>query len=159
MLNSSLQGLAVTTRNDCLQLEKSELDLILSQLQAFCSHPDQPVSVYSLSKLQRHRVFNFHKLKVCLKTFLFIHAVSHKRFEALQRYLDTLGLYPHVQCNVKHLPHNNRPQEDMFLALGFIDNFFEIHDFSLLGRMPNHQDSNVVILPSYLSKSYVYQVC
>ena len=53
--------LAVTTRNDCLQLEKNEMDpIVLSQLQAFRSHPDQPVSMYSLSKLQRHTVFNFH---------------------------------------------------------------------------------------------------
>ena len=34
------RDLAVTTINDCLQLEKDELDLfVLSQLQAFRSHP------------------------------------------------------------------------------------------------------------------------
>ena len=38
--------LAVTKRNDCLQLEKNKLNFVIpSQLQAFLSHPDQPVSL------------------------------------------------------------------------------------------------------------------
>ena len=45
----------------------------------------------------------------------------------------------------------------MFLALGFIDNFSVIYGLPLPGRMRNHRDSNVVILPPYVSKSYVAQ--
>ena len=46
----------------------------------------------------------------------------------------------------------------MFLAHGFINNCSEIHGLPLSGRMPDHQDSNVVLLPSELSRSYVYQM-
>ena len=59
--------------------------------------------------------------------------------------------------NVKRHPHNKRPQEDMFLALGFIDNFSEIYGLPLPGRKHNYRDSNVDILPPYISKSYVAQ--
>ena len=46
----------------------------------------------------------------------------------------------------------------MFLAPGFINNCSKIHGVPLPDRMPNHQDSNVALLPSDLSKSYVYQM-
>ena len=52
---------------------------------------------------------------------------------------------------ITRLPHNKWPQEDMFLALGFIDNFSEIHGVPLPGRIPNYQDSNVVSLLTYLN--------
>ncbi|SMN01906.1 hypothetical protein SPONL_198 [uncultured Candidatus Thioglobus sp.] len=150
------RNLAVTTRNNCLQLERNELDLvILSQIQALRTHPDQPTGERRSSGL--HMSFFFHKLRVCLNTFLFIHGINHKRFEALQKHLDSDGLLPRVHGNVKRLPFNTRPPEDTFRTLGFIDNFSEIHGLPLPGRMPNHRDSDVVILPSDMSKSYVYR--
>jgi hypothetical protein len=91
-------------------------------------------------------------------TFLFLHAISHKRFEALQKHFDTHGLLPRVHGNMKRLPPNTRPPEDTIRALGFIDNFSEIHGIPLPGRMPNHQDSDLVLLPSDKSKSYVYRL-
>lgn len=150
------RDLAVTTRNNCLQLERSELDLVvLSQLQAFRTHPDQSVSERRSS--HRYTTFHFHKLRICLNSFLFLHAMSHKRFEALQRHFDSLGLLSRVHGNVKRLPPNTRPPEDTFRALGFIDNFSEIHGLPLPGRMPNHRDSDLVILPSDMSKAYLYR--
>lgn len=133
----------------------AELDLVLpSQLQAFRTHPDQSVSEHRSP--HRYTTFHFHKLRICLNTFLFLHAISHKRFEALQRHFDSLGLLSRVHGNVKRLPPNTRPPEDTFRALGFIDNFSEIHGLPLPGRMPNHRDSDLVLLPSDMSKSYVY---
>ena len=150
--------LATTRRNDCLQLERSELDLvILSQLQALRTHPDQPVQRQSSGLSTQHTTFYFHTLRVCLNAFLLIHAINHKRFESLQKHIDSVGLLPRVHGNVKRLPSNTRPPEDTFRALGFIDNFSEVHGLPLPGRMPNHRDSDLVILPSDMSKSYVYR--
>ncbi len=152
------RDLATTVRNNCLQLESSELDLVIfSQLQALRTHPEQPVTCQSSSSSYRYTTFYFHSLRICLKSFLFIHAVSHKRFESLQKHIDSVGLVPRVHGNVKRLPSNTRPREDMYRALGFIDNFSEIHGLPLPGRMPNHRDSDLVILPSDMSKSYVYK--
>ena len=134
------------TRNDCIQLERSELDLVV--LAQFQDLPDQGCNFPS-------RLY-FHKLRVCLKTFVFIHAIIHKRFEALQKHFDSLGLVSRTHGNTKRLPKNTRPKQDTFRALGFIDNFSEIHGLPLPGRMPNHRDSDVVLLPSDMSKSYVY---
>ena len=87
--------LATTTRNDCLQLERSELDVvILSQLQALRTHPDQPVQRQSSGLSTQHTTFYFHTLRVCLNAFLFIHAINHKRFESLQKHIDSVGAKP-----------------------------------------------------------------
>ena len=91
-----------------------------------------------------------------MNTFLFLHAISHKRFEALQKHFDTRGLLPRVHGNMKRLPPITRPPEDTFRALGF-DNFSEIHGLPLPGRMPTHRNSDLV-LPSDMSKSYVYRL-
>ena len=64
------------------------------------------------------------------KNFLFIQTVSHRSLEALKKHLNIVGLSPHVHCNAKRLPQN------MFLALGIVDNSSEIHGLPLPGRMP-----------------------
>ena len=156
------KDLAVHARNDCLQLESDELDLvILAQLQALRTHPQQSVldrrSSNNSSTICQHSTFYFHKLRVCLQSFLFVHAVSHVRFEALQKHYDLYGLLPRVHGNSKRLPANTRPQVDTFHALGFIDNISEIHGSPLPGRMPNHRDLDIVLLPSDFSKRFVYR--
>lgn len=133
--------LLVTRRNDCIQLESSELDLvILAQLQALRAHSDQPLTEHLSSTPHRsYTVFYFQKLRICLKTFLFVHGISHKCFEALQKHFDCAGLVPRIHGNTKRLPKNTRPKQDTFRALGFIDNMSEIHGLPLPGRMPNHR--------------------
>ena len=150
------RDLAVATRNNCLQFDRSELDLaVLSQLQACHTHPDQSLGEHSSHS---YTTFLFHKFRIYLNAFLFLHAISHKRFEALQKHFDIHGLLPRVHGNMKRLPPNTRPPEDTFRALGFIDNFSEIHGLTLPGRMPNHRNSDFVVLPSGMSKSYVYRL-
>ena len=93
------KDLAVCARNDSLQLQSDELDLvILAQLQALRTHPQQSVldrrSSNNSSTVCQHS--SFHKLRVCLKSFLFVHAVSHVRFEAFQKHFDLYGLLPRL---------------------------------------------------------------
>ena len=55
------RDLATTVRNNCLQLESSELDLVIfSQLQALRTHPEQPVTCQSSSSSYRYTTFYFH---------------------------------------------------------------------------------------------------
>ena len=64
------RDLAVQCRNNCQQLESSELDIIvMSQLQALRTHPDQPLHESRHSgdtSTQRHTFFYFHKLRICV---------------------------------------------------------------------------------------------
>ena len=41
-------------------------------------------------------------------------------------------------------------------VLAFIDTTANVHGLPLPGRMPNHRDSDVILLPSDMSKSFVY---
>ena len=153
--------LAVQCRNNCQQLEDSELDMVvLSQLQALRTHPDQPLHETRRSivaSTQRHTSLYFHKLRICLETFLFVHSIGHSRFKSLQHHFDSLGLVQRVHGNTKRLPCNTSPQECTDHVLAFIDTTANVHGLPLPGRMPNHRDSDVILLPSDMSKSFVYR--
>ena len=72
----------------------------------------------------------------------------------LQKHFDLLG---RIHGNTKHLPPNTHPEEDALRALSFIDNIATVHGLTLPGRMPHHRNSDIVLLPSDMSKSFVYQ--
>ena len=79
------KDLAVCARNDCLQLQSDELDLvILAQVQALRTHPQHFVldcrSSINSPTVRQHSTFYYHKLGVCLKSVLFVHALYHIRF-------------------------------------------------------------------------------
>ena len=58
-----------------------------------------------------------------------------------------MGLAGRVNGNTKRLPINTTSQECVDRVLGL----------PLPGRMPTHRDSDVLLLPSDMSKSFVYR--
>ena len=78
------KDLALLSRN-CQQLDEVELDIVvLSQLQALRTNPDQPLPERSLLIQLSNTTFYFHKLHICLELFLFVHSIGHCRFKSLQ---------------------------------------------------------------------------
>ena len=156
------KDLAVLHRNNCQQLDDHQLDMVvLSQLQALRTHPDQPLpesrQSSDSSSIHRHTTFSFHKLRICQETFLFIHSIGHSRFKSLQHHFDEVGVIPRVHGNTKRLPSNTCSQEEVDCILTFIDTTASVHGLPLPGRMLNHRDSDVILLPSDMSKSFVYR--
>ena len=151
------KDLALLSRNNCQQLDEVELDMVvLSQLQALRTHPDQPLPErrQSAKSAHQHTTFYFHKLRICLKAF---HSIGQSRFKSLQHHYDQVGIIPRVHGNSKRLPSNTSSQEDVDCVLSFIDTTANVHGLPLPGRMPNHRDSDVLLLPSDMSKSFVYR--
>ena len=79
------------------------------------------------------------------------------RFENLLCHYDKHGVELRVHGNTKRLPANTTSQEDMQQAITFIDNIAEVHGMPLPGRLPNHRNSDIMLLPSDMSKRYVFQ--
>ena len=88
--------------------------LSFSQFQVLCSHPDQPDQpVAKISCLvqfvSQYSSFGYHGLRVCPKIFIFIHGISHKRFE--ERDELHLSAAQHVQNAVINDDRNATEQQ------------------------------------------------
>ena len=87
-----------------------------------------------------------------MEAFLFLHGIGHSRYKSLHRHFDLAGIFPRVHGNTKRLPSNTSSQEHVDRVLAFIDTTANVHGLPLPGRMPNHRDSDVILLPSILPK-------
>ena len=149
------------SRNDSLQMSKDQLDLaILVQLSATRSHRDCIPSSYrgNPENFRPHTMFLFRSLKICQTSFLFLHAISRHRFLNLCQHFDTQGLVGRIHGNTKRLPPNACSPSQIEDIVKFIDNIAEGHSMPLPGRLPNHRDDKVLLLPTDMTKAKVYQM-
>ena len=97
------RDLVTSTRMNCLEMTKAELDLvILANLEAN-RRQAQDMSP------RTHVNYWFCGNKVCKSTFLFIHAVGPKHYKNLVSHLSESGLSPRRHGNTKRLPVNMVP--------------------------------------------------
>ena len=98
-------------RQDCLQLENSELDLVvLSCIHSHLSLPNQPTQHVShhptgISSPTRSEYF-VRGVTVCRDPFLFVHALSHSRYERLIQHYKQVGLCSRMRGNKGRTEHN-----------------------------------------------------
>ena len=139
-------------RQDCLELSKNELDLvILSQINSHQCLTKVP-AILPLSPQSRSRsTFYFHGLQVCFNTYLYLHCLSHKRYQNLLQHYQQHGLCPRMHGNTKRLPANSLPKEDIDYLITFITNYAPAHGVPLPGRVPGHRDK-VLVLPADITK-------
>ena len=136
-------------RGQCKELTKVELDMaLLHQLSAFpfSSEQTQRSTTYKHPLTGRqHSYTNFtHQgIRVCRKTFLFLHAVSEKRLKNLKANLLKLGLSPHVHGNTRSLPANTTSFADMQQVVHFLHTYAEAHTIILPGRIPGYKQSDL----------------
>ena len=85
----------VQTRNICLQMTRVELDLvIMAQINALRTQAsDQPPSQHGHGGFRPHMQFYFHGMQVYKKVFLFLYAISTKRFKNLCASVSKLGAH------------------------------------------------------------------
>ena len=93
-----------------------------------------------------------HGLPICLNTFLYLHTISHFRYENLGDHFEQVGLCLRTHGNSKRLPANSFPAEETSHLAMFIKNYARAHGLPLPGRVPGHRDK-VVILPCQVQGS------
>lgn len=149
-------------RSQCKELTRAELDMaLLGQLSAFCFSGEQTVRATSQrhpSEARQHTYTMFwHKgVKVCRKTFLFLHTCSEKRFKNIKSSLLENGLSPRVHGNTKRLPANTTSFADIQHVVKYIINYAETHAILLPGRIPGYKRSDLQLLPSSTTKHNVW---
>ena len=147
------------TRNNCLQLTRSELDLvIMAQVNAFrTSAVDKPSTYRGKSDTFRpYTGYSMHGLRICRKTFSFLHTVGKERMENLCSTVDKDGVVGRVHGNSKLPRHNKISYTEVSRVRDFIQNVASVHGLPLPGRLPNQEDK-VILLPSDMPKSAIYR--
>ena len=147
-------------RQDCLQLDSNELDLVvLSCIQSHLSLPDQATQRSShhdtsVDSQKRSKYF-VHGVRVCRDTFLFVHALSHSRYERLVQHYKHVGLSSRMHGNKGRVPPNTLHFDEVTQLTTFIVNYARAHGMPLPGRVPGHRDK-VMVLPSDITKAHVF---
>ena len=137
-------------RMNCLELLSHELDLvILSQIASSTKSSDGSNQTYSQFLHKGHRI--------CIKTFLFLHGVSHHRYENLCRHYSRHGVTPRRHGNLGRSPKHALSLAQTQSIVLFLRNFASVHALPLPGRVPGNFDERYVLLPSDMSKRFVYR--
>ena len=135
---------------NCLELLSHELDLvILSQIASSTKSSDGSNRTYSQFLHKGHRI--------CIKTFLFLHGVSHHRYENLCRHYSRHGVTPRRHGNLGRSPKHALSLAQTQSIVLFLCNFASVHALPLPGRVPGNFDERYVLLPSDMSKRFVYR--
>ena len=138
----------------------SHLDLVvLSCIQSHLSLPDQATQRSShhdtsVDSQKRSKYF-FHGVRVCRDTFLFVHALSHSRYERLVQHYKHVGLSSRMHGNKGRVPPNTLHFDEVTQLTTFIVNYARAHGMPLPGRVPGHRDK-VMVLPSDITKAHVF---
>ena len=147
-----------TTRNDCHQLTRNELDLaVMAQINALRTRAsDQDHELHDNSKFRANMLFFIHGIPICQTTFLFLHTISRTRYYNLCGSVTANGLCDRVHGNVRKRPHNAYPLSTIQHVSSFITNMAVTHGLPLPGRLPGCEDK-ALLLPSDMPKSKVYR--
>jgi hypothetical protein len=146
-------------RDDCRQLSRSELDLVvMGQLLAFTQN-DETTQAKHHSPKNRKRSFTCFKHgghDICIKTFCFLHTIGRSKFEAIKACFQSNGLCPRTRPYRK--PRHALRLSDIEYIVSFVRNYAEDNAILLPGRIPGYKRDDVVLLPSSTTKIAVWKV-
>ena len=140
-------------RNNCLEMTQAELDLVL--LSAIkCSRPPCGESGSS----SKTRTLYLHQgIHICMKTFLFLHSISRFRLNNIQTHYDRNGVTPRIHANTHCAPKHTASMEDTKRAVTFITNVAAVQALPLPGRNRTNKDERYLLLPSDMTKAFVFK--
>jgi hypothetical protein len=146
-------------RDECRQLSKSELDLVvMGQLLALTQN-DELIQAKRHSPKQRQRSFTCFKHgghKVCMATFCFLHTIGKVKFQSIKASFESVGLCPRKRPYAK--PRHALRLADIQYVVSFIRNYAEDNAILLPGRIPGYKRDDLVLLPSSTTKKAVWNL-
>ena len=121
----------LATRANAQQLERKELDMVvMGQVMAFtfCSQVPQNISKHRHQVKQRERnasAFYHNGLRVCKRTFLFLHDIGDFRLKAIRAQYIREGLVPRVHRHTGRVAPNALVLEEVKGILTFVMHYVE----------------------------------
>ena len=152
----------LATRANAQQLERKELDMVvMGQVMAFtfCSQVPQNISKHRHQVKQRERnasAFYHNGLRVCKRTFLFLHDIGDFRLKAIRAQYIREGLVPRVHGHTGRVAPNALVLEEVKGILTFVMHYVETNAILLPGRIPGYKRDDIKLLPSSCTKRAVW---
>ena len=145
-------------RDECHQLTRDQLDMVvMGQLRALCQSDSltQKTKAKNTARQCTNTQYRYGGHRVCQMTFLFLHAMSVTRFDAIKRSWLQGGLTPRLRRAV--LPHNTTRLSDIRSVVRFILHYSEERTILLPGRIPGYKRDDMQLLPSSTTKRQVWE--
>ena len=149
-------------RANVAQLDRSQVDMmVMGQVMAFTNCSKTPLH----SSKHRHRykerektstVFYHQGLRVCRKTFLFLHNIGNSRFKAIKAHYLSQGLVPRIHKHTGRIAPNALVMDDVKGIISFVMQYAETNGILLPGRIPGYKRDDIQLLPSSTTKRAVW---
>ena len=146
-------------RDDCRQLSRSELYLVVMGQLLALTQSDETTQVKYHSPKDRKRSFTCFKHgghNICIKTFCFLHTIGRSNFEAIKASFQSNGLCPRSRPYVK--PRHALRLSDIEYVVSFARNYAEDNAILLPGRIPGYKRDDIMLLPSSTTKTAVWNL-
>ncbi|XP_063432029.1 uncharacterized protein LOC134714592 isoform X1 [Mytilus trossulus] len=148
-------------RYSCLEMDKNELDMVI-KVQLFAHrHNDTNVDAKKHKSKERERInqqYYFNGHQICRKTFLFAHAIGKSQLDSISKSLEKEGLKPRTHGNSGKTPKHALSITDIQRVKHFLQEYAVKFGVPLPGRLPNHKDLKVTLLPSDKTKADIHQI-
>ncbi|XP_060807122.1 uncharacterized protein LOC106142669 [Amyelois transitella] len=117
------------------------------------------------SKESKHKIKNreraavkymFRGKIVCKSFFVFVHGVGPKKFKNIVKHVNEHGVELKEHKLSKNI-HHSFTLEQRVTAVTFIKSFSEQNSLVLPGRLPYYSNPDLNILPSSMTKQYIYE--
>ena len=96
-------------------------------------------------------------LQICLNTFLFLHGIGKRRYDAVRTYYLSNGIEERIHGNTNHLPHNGLSTDELRSIVSFLQNYAEENAILLPGRIPGYKRTDLQLLPTSTTKRQVWE--
>ncbi len=147
-------------REYAAELSWGELNMvIMGQVMALtcCESTVRKGPTHLVKQRERNTTFYYHHgLRVCRKTFLFLHGVGEFRLKAVKASYRTCGLATRRHGLIGRTPANALVLEDVQQVVRFIRQYSESNAILLPGRIPGYKRDDIQILPSSTTKRAVW---
>ena len=99
--------------------------------------------------------YSFGGKRICRTMFSFLYAIGHARLENLMKHYSSKGITT-VHKLSHQSPHNQTSFDTIQRIKTFIELFADNHALPLPGRLPSYKDYRVMLLPTDMTKVFVY---
>lgn len=133
--------------------------VIVSQFAALCDSSETTSSSHKQNKtrVKSRNSLMFKGREVCLPVFLFANDIGIKRYRLLKQQYGTSGIEPHMHGNAGKPAKHRLLHADCEQILLFLKHYSEQFGLVLPGRVPGFKATDLVLLPSSLTKRELHR--
>ena len=134
---------------------------VMGQVMAFtfCSQVPHNTTKYRHQVKQRERnasAFYHNGLRVCKRTFLFLHDIGDFHLKAIGAQYIAEGLVPRVHGHTGRVAPNALVLDEVKGIITFVMQYVETNAILLPGRIPGYKRDDIKLLPSSCTKRAVW---